>query len=424
MAIPAAAVWQVRVGGNENNGGGFVPGGSGIDRSRQDAAHAAGINLTVDAAVNTDVLPDGYTPSTADDNNVIQITDGASFIPGPYHIQSIQGGKWRLDRSPAPVGTSGGVWSLGGAVATPGKAGGLHVGGNLIWIDSGTYPTTSNTVNVSGGRVVLATPPAGMFTRIEGNPLDRPVYQYGLNINEYLVILTQHTSCRNIVFDGFDYSWKSPKALYLGNNRAEVDRCKFINFGLSFPVVSGNYTANITDCEFRNCNGTMNGFAGAIHHCYFRDCLHGNSACTFQPSAGAQTDLVECVFSNTPGYRFLRIYAGTTLRLLRCIFHNEIGGDGIWFQTPNNAILNIEGCIFENIGGYGIVGVPQSIIRLRNNAYYNCTSGLHNSLITEESGTIVGSESFFVDPDNEDFNINDRPGGGALLRSVTKVLAA
>ncbi|MCZ2080441.1 MAG: hypothetical protein LC130_36195, partial [Bryobacterales bacterium] len=115
MALPAATVFQVITTGDDANGGGFVPGGEGLDRSQDDAAFASGTSLTVDSSVNTDVTPDGHTPDTADVNNIIQITAGEGFTPGAYHIVSIQSGKWRLDRSPAAVGTGGGVWSLGGA---------------------------------------------------------------------------------------------------------------------------------------------------------------------------------------------------------------------------------------------------------------------------------------------------------------------
>ena len=74
--------------------------------------HAAkGNNLTVDGTTNTDVIPDGYSPSPSDVAGQIYIVSSTGgWKNGLYRIESIQGARWRLNRSPASQGVGGGVW--------------------------------------------------------------------------------------------------------------------------------------------------------------------------------------------------------------------------------------------------------------------------------------------------------------------------
>ncbi len=422
MAIPTATVWRVRIGGNENNGGGFVPGGQGVDRSQQDAAHASGVNLTVDSSVNTDVTPDGHTPDTADVNNIIQITAGAGFTPGAYHIVSIQSGKWRLDRSPAAVGTGGGVWSLGGALATPGKAGGLHVGGNLIYVDSGTYTFTTGDNNVSNGRITLAAGGAS-FTRLEGNPASRPIFQWDSNISARLVTMGGNNVVRGIRFAG-NAAYGSTGAITRGGHVQEILNCEFTNWQ-SLWAIAGTYVGNITDCYFYNCKGVSAASWPTIRHCVMKNCQWAVSRGVFDTDGNTRTEWDECIF--TGGERCFRIQSGAIAVLRKCIFYGIAGTGGkenaIGYQTNNTGVVDVDSCIFENVVGYGVAGGTNGRVRLLNCAHYNC-GGLHDGAVVEEVGTIAGTHSFFVDPAHGDFNINNVAGGGALLRSLTKALAA
>lgn len=161
MALSTSSTFyevDVRTTGNDLNGGAFNwnRGGGGTDRSQQDSPWASGTNLTVDGTTNTDVLPDGYTPVTADVGNVIQISAGTGFTTGFFEITSIVSGKWRLNASPAAAGNSGGTWRMGGALASPGKAAACVPDACDAWsifIQQGTYLITSATPNVSGGTI-------------------------------------------------------------------------------------------------------------------------------------------------------------------------------------------------------------------------------------------------------------------------------
>lgn len=425
MAIPTATVWRVRIGGNENNGGGFVPGGQGVDRSQQDAAHTSGVNLTVDASINTDVLPDGHAPDTADVNNMIQVTNRPGFTPGAYHIVSIQSGKWRLDRSPAAAGTNGGAWALGGSFASPGKAGGLHVGGNTISLAAGTYTLNMNSSNIPNGRVHLAAPPAGAFTRIVGeDAVNRPVFARGSNTVQASIATLGGAVIRDIVLDGGNYIWTAGTALSFSAARNLVENTLFRTWGAAGAVATQNFSCEFAGCSFLDINGALALGPGMVRHCYFKNFSSGNSGGAFTPSAGSHTSFNECIF-DTSSWHYVRLYANSILDFHRCIFYG-IGGNSFFLQTYNGLIVRLDACIFENISGYVFNGTGAGSamdVKATNCAFHNCTSGFATPEVVQVN-TIAGTESFFVDAAGGDFNLNDRPGGGAMLRSMTKVLAA
>ena len=105
MAISSAIVLEIRTGGSDNNGGGFVTGASGTDYSQQDSSQAT---LTTASTVNStttiiDVDSGDYTCSDNDVGNLLQITGGTATA-GFYEITARSGQQWTLDRS---AGTSG-----------------------------------------------------------------------------------------------------------------------------------------------------------------------------------------------------------------------------------------------------------------------------------------------------------------------------
>ncbi|OWY61815.1 hypothetical protein B7486_61775, partial [cyanobacterium TDX16] len=74
----------------------------------------SGTNLTVDAADDSLVAPDGYTPSADDVGKTLTIEESSpgGWTPGEYTITGIVGGKWELNDSPAATTTAGGDWAL------------------------------------------------------------------------------------------------------------------------------------------------------------------------------------------------------------------------------------------------------------------------------------------------------------------------
>jgi hypothetical protein len=92
----------------------FVSGVAGYQSSHYVPVYGqSGTALVVDASDNTVVssAEAAFTTAIADTNyQYISIRGGTGWTPGVYQVQSRAGSKWRLDRSPAAVGTTGGTW--------------------------------------------------------------------------------------------------------------------------------------------------------------------------------------------------------------------------------------------------------------------------------------------------------------------------
>lgn len=127
----------------------------------------SGTNLVVDAADNTVVTPDGYTPVAGDVDWQVLIEASTGIAPGRYTITASGGGTWTLDRPVGDLSATGGTWSAGPntLIERPNEspalgysthvklAGGtgsdeeLHIGGHI-----GTPPTRNYlTSGASGG---------------------------------------------------------------------------------------------------------------------------------------------------------------------------------------------------------------------------------------------------------------------------------
>lgn len=87
--------------------------------TRPGTSTVSGTNLSLSAATDTEVTPDGHTPSAADVGNSVVVTGGTGWKPGAYLITAVAGGKWLLTASPSETGAdlTGGVWHLSGTGA-------------------------------------------------------------------------------------------------------------------------------------------------------------------------------------------------------------------------------------------------------------------------------------------------------------------
>lgn len=322
MALSSSTVWEVRATGSDSNAGGFRAGASGTDRSQQDAAHASGVNLTVDAATNTDVAPDGYTPVAADVGNLIQITAGAGFTAGFYEITAVVSGKWRLDRSPAAVGTAGGTWALGGAMASPGKAAGAVTGNNLVYVAPGTYTVTTTTANVSGGVVSFAASDAVMRGYGSSRPdlSTSPTIKAGVGITAVTLVAfngAQRAAFVNLCADGS------------GNTSVR-----------GFGGLASNSVA--FRCLAKNC--TNNGFSspgGTTAFCTA-------TGCSTQPAFSTSGHTIGCVAAaNTvTGFSGGGLFVG-------CISANNTGASSSGFDGGNNFGSAFYRCIAYGNGNHG-----------------------------------------------------------------------
>lgn len=119
MAVNGVAVFRVRTGGNNVNGGGYdaTISGAGADYSQQDAAQASGsAGTAAGTATFTDAVAANFTAAMI--GNGLWIASGAGFTAGLYFVVArASSTSITLDRSPGTG--SAAVWKIGGAWADP-----------------------------------------------------------------------------------------------------------------------------------------------------------------------------------------------------------------------------------------------------------------------------------------------------------------
>lgn len=406
MALNAATTWEVRSTGSDNNGGGFHTGASGTDRSQQDAAFASGVNLTVDATTNTDVAPDGITPGASDVGNIIQITAGASFTLGFYEIASIQAGKWRLDRSPAAVNSTGGTWAYGGALATPGKACGAKVASNMIWVKFATYTFTTSTTNVAGGIVNDVLGGVGLgwegYEIARGDLGQKPTFSAGAltsqNLFSATVASTAGMIVRNINIDGVitasNVCWNLAR-------RDTLFRCTATRGNIGFFTSDIN---TMVECVANGCAQASGGTRGNYFACVAKSCT----------GAGWSTNglYVDCIAYANGNLGF----QGSQTVCLGCTAYGN-GSDG--YRAGGESCVFIS-CIAEANGGWGFTAsAPQLGTVTRTCATFSNTSGAVNTTnIPAGVGMIPYTVTAFVAAASGNFTLNNDPNGGMLLRGA------
>ena len=107
------------------------------------AGGASGADLTVNGSNNLEVTSASYSFAASDVNSFIDVAAGAGWQTGYYQITSVSSGAAILNRSPAPVGTTGGVWMQIFA--------GGDQGDGTIW-----GPNLSGTITYSSGAMSLS----------------------------------------------------------------------------------------------------------------------------------------------------------------------------------------------------------------------------------------------------------------------------
>ncbi len=163
MALPAGTVWEVRPGaGNDNNGGGFVAGGSGTDWSIHDNPQYALTGIASAGSGNT-VLSAAAASDMVD--NIAQVISGTNFNTGFFRVISVSvgvsitfGTNNASQSICSGVGASG-VINIGGALATVSKAVSNLTNSNTVYI-KGTY-TVSAAQTLAG---VISSSDAGPTT--------------------------------------------------------------------------------------------------------------------------------------------------------------------------------------------------------------------------------------------------------------------
>jgi len=432
MAIQKTTDFHVTPSGSNSNGGGFNWDRSGRTKSRFDN-YCYGSSYQVisynnlysnGASLNT-LRSDTRSFVTADIGHIINLSSGTNLTPGFYEIISVSSGIATLDRNcwTAQNSVKDGVGVIGGTLADPYSI--------LFFTSSGQFTCT---IFIKEGEYVCST--AGMLAALQLNMIgyssvigDRGKATLVRAINDYLFAdrnspwYNFNVHFYNIIFknaEGYDptyalFNLRTDSGFYFNN-------CIFDGI----QVIGGNYTSAV-DSVFKNRPSSATGIyidgLYILHNCFFYNC-HGNLV-KIRPGGVVSY----CIF-NCPGSGWM-LYLSGSIRSIGTLIHNCVfygsgsnSRTGIEVFNSYNLIMQsivISNCIFNNLGNKGINNSDQYVINIRNNAFYNNTSGNYN--VTPygyyiEASNVNLTASPFIDAANGDFRLNNLPGGGALCRAA------
>lgn len=411
MALSANTVWELRTGGADTNGGGFVTGASGTDHSQQDAAQysvtdgvTAGTTTITSATANfgTDVV-----------GNIIYVQGGTGSVAANWYqiTARTDASTITVDRSTGLTAGTGVTLKIGGALATPGGLGAVltavAVSGMRAWIKAGTYTLSSSTPNVSGGP--LSTPASAVSLMISGYNATRGDLDAVTLITNKPVI--DAGSIGSItMFDGNSSSNPGSvvSSLVFDGNKSAASTVVGVD-------IDNRWTA--VNCHVRDCDGIGFDGSGTAMGCE----AMGNNSHGFDIASR------DCSAHHNGGNGFNR---GNDAELVNALSYRNTGDGAVM-----GVRANCKSCTFAFNGGDGLDAGAGSchaidVIAYGNGAFgirdcevlINCatgsnTSGRSTNNLFDLSPLLLTSDPF-EDSDADDYRLNNTAGGGAELRGA------
>ena len=449
MALAAAMKWTVKTGGSSANSGGFKVGASGTDYSKQDSAQFSVTDLAIDAVTNTKVTSATIGFDATSPGNTIIVSAGAGFTTGTYEILSVAAGVATLDRAVGTVGSTGGTAKLGGAKARLDNCDGVMVAGNTVYIEGGTYSsTTTNTLTadgtLAGGNISIIGYPSG------GSQTDQAITEANMPVltsatNSIVIIslnnanflrfrnlkITHTAATRGIGITGVTAAT---------SNGPTIDNCIFD--GCSWAVDAGGgggstalSAALVTNSTVRNSTAGGLRFAGnspnpVVLNTYISACA-GPGISLGSTTTGIMATIAGCVISGQTGASGhgiqVIITTATTTAVSLAITGNVLynnAQNGIRFDYTTGRVSDhvVSNNILVNNAAYGIscatagmLDGTQAVVRC--NAFYNNTSGARQNFATGE-GDVTLSGVPFTNAGSADFSLDNTASEGAACRSV------
>jgi hypothetical protein len=382
----------------------------GVDYSQQASAAIAFTDIAV-GGTNTQFTSAGNPVGKNFVGNLIRITGGTGFTVQTVEVVSTSGTTATVDRTLGGTSLTGGTGNLGGCLLTPGFWGGVHVANNEVHIKSGTYSMTSSTSNVAAGRVTMTNGSgSNRPTRMVGYGTKRidngtmPLIQASGISGVTMITAAARTVCENLEIDGNSLGTMTGTSSGQWVN-SKIHRC-----------VTGLTGAVAAERCFATSNGT--GFnmtvAGSVSRCV----VTANT--TTGIVVQAAVCIVDTVIAANTGATVDGISAsgGAGGHVINCTITGN-GRDGVRHSNPEYG-YHVVDCIITSNGGYGVnsSSITSTGLALRNNAYYNNTSGVFNNtpLINQSPITLTGDP--FTNAAGGDYSLNNTAGAGAACRAA------
>lgn len=420
MALSANTTWEVRTGGNDTNGGGFVTGAAGTDYSQQDAKNTVGNDIsTTDAVANGTTTLTSATANfqAAIVGNIIYLEGGTGTLAAARYQVTARASTTSITLDKTVAAGTGITMNIGGAFASLAAVGqfsspGGPVDNNRIFVKAGTYTVTTTSSNVPNGCFNKNT-----VLHIEGYQTTRgdlgtpPLIIANGVITSFTLIALSGTMGNIININVNGNSRSSSRGFTLGNT-AIIYKCRAIN------CTNGGFFSAGGQCYAVFCSAT-----GCSSSPVFKDlncfgCVAFGNTVTAFSSSNAINFIDRCIAYNNSGASTDGFsYAGTTIQYINCVAYNN-GQHG--FSLNGNTVSCIN-CVAEANVGTGFFNAGSRVGLLFNKcaAYNNGTNfDIGASLFNINQSPVTGTGSFFTAPGSGDFSLNATAGAGAALRAA------
>lgn len=424
MAVGATAVWRVRTGGNNANGGGFDAGlsGAGTDYSQQDAAQLGPLtDIACSATTTVTSATGGFTSAMI--GNAIWITGGGATAGAYFITARTDTNTITVDRSPGTV--TNGTGRVGGAWANPTTNAAQIVAGNILYIRGAgsDFPTA---VDYTPTAIATLTGSANRPIRVIGEN-GRPML--GASGTQYFT--GKWTSFENLVVRYTAATGTPAIKSQFGDHTCAMYYCAFDQNGYDTTLLGGvgEWVGNITRCEFyssvaKRTTNTRTAVIGAysygemfaIDRCFFHD-LVGRAL-----DVDSGISVINSTFAANGG---VGIYVSAHA------FHGLISGNTLAANAGNanieiasQALVNRTRITDNIISDHGTAGIRYSgagssaeasawlDVHCRRNLFYNNAANAVNFTLSADNTT--GTDPQYADAANRDYT----PRNPAILNTV------
>jgi len=425
VAFSGNTVLEVRQGGSDTNGGGFVTGASGTDWSQQNSPQYAVTDLVTNGGSSVTSASANWGPDVV--GNIVYIAGGTASISANWYqvVAWNSATSITLDRANGLVAGTGATLNLGGAMATPGGAGAI-VGSQVtpgwrifIKYSATPYDYAISTVNAAGG--IISTT-SGMVVQsydttrsIYNTDANRATLRAGAGVSG--VTMFQGS---NYTVHGFDLDGNN-QTTSRGSAGPNMVNCRFKNF--TNGAASSGWIIN---CEGTGCSSvtvfqgtclwctayanTTWGFGGSAYFCLsanntgagtdgfatgtnanWSGCVaYGNGRHGFVVSAAASVTVTNCISVNNGGWAYQRNSSGLMLLLNCADFNNTTGRMSVSPAAPDMFPVTLTGGPFLNaaVGNFGLNDVAGAGLSCRGTGYPVNLPGLPLTLDRGDIGAV------------------------------------
>lgn len=439
-ALSTNITWEVHNGGVDTNGGCFLPGATGTDRSLSDSPFTSFTDLIV-GGTTTDVTSVAFPFSATDVGNCIKIASGSGCTVGYFQVISVATVTATLDRS-AGTAASTCVAKLGGAIKTLSQLNTAMGTSNVV---QHAYVKADATYSISSGVTFNFAQSSNLGADITGYSSTRPsITTPGDEVKPTIsssagsftmITLGNNNSAFNVTFQNFILDGNAQTSMTCASSANNADLFRNIwakSCGTGFTETGFNFYCErcIATGMITNNGKGFSWTSGGI--CI--DCYAGDSSATgIAGFATTRGQCIRCVAANLSGgtnsvgfsigtlsFQGMTIDSSICYAVTRSCFEiTQAGNTSFHAVTIKNSIaasVGSSGFCFDNTSGtsptiyYGMLYNDYNACWPNaGTAYSDWTAGTHNVLLTGDP---------FTNGATFDFSLNNTAGAGAAARAV------